>query len=388
MSTKIWSAVVLLFSLAFSSASIGQDQMVQCRDIRPTEERYDLLKSLFRYAQIAERPKYDDNAFMENCPRNGPSIVEAPRNISSLHITGEIEKIMAMIEEIGIEGVYLEPIEADGSLAIGCRGENGQTNLPLHLKINAYYGLIRDFFSLEFSFAAEIVGSDEAGNTTRSIWAPYIDEETNTIIYSGRGTDPSDMEQIITNYIGNECPFPAMKIAVSHICHVFKQELESRFENNRFGIEENTLEHIRISIRKGNSGFSTALTGHSLGGQAAQYVAKNPPTTCLTGVSNANSSLQAYAFASTRSRTREAGENDNQSNLNSRSRVESYLISGDKILNRLMLGRGQTGRVTTYMPDGRPSLFELRHSIDAIQDSVCDCIEQHGQVSIRRASNL
>lgn len=388
MNTTIWSMTIMLFSLVFSNASIGQGQTLQCEHIRPNPEKHDLLKALFRYAQIAERPKHENNQFMEDCSWNGATIVEAPKNILPLQLTGEIEGILSALEASGIEGAYLEPGNIDGSLAIGCKGTNGGPNLPLHLKVNAYYGLARDLLNLDFSFSAEFV--NRAGNIgTRSIWAPYIDKDTDMIIFSNRGTDPLDIEQIITNYIGDECAFPAMKIAVSHVCDAFRQELKSEFEANRFNIGENQLEDIRGSIRASNLNFSTALTGHSLGGQAVQYVVDNMPRACLANLPNTNDSLRSYAFASTRNPTQEPEENGSQSALNNQSILESYLISGDQILERLGLGQGQTGRVITYLPDSWfQSPLETRHSIEAIQDSVCDCLRKDGQISIRRVSKF
>lgn len=392
MNTRNWAVSILSLSIVFSNAALSQGQTRQCSDIHPTQatqEEHNRLKDLFRYSQIAERPKHDNNEFMENCPRMGTAIVEAPGNITPLNLSDEISHIEDMLDEMRIEGAYLEPADdGDGGLAIGCKGEDGRTKLPINIKVNTYISLVRDLLSLDFSFSAEIANRDEYENiTTRAMWAPYVDEESDMIVYSMRGTDPWDVRQILTNYVGHECAFPAMRIAVSHVCFVFDGELRNGFDGNRFSIEDSQIENIRDSIRRDdNIGYSTVLAGHSLGGQAAQYVAENPPRTCLPDSTDTHGALRTYAFASTRNHTEGSIEDDGQGGSGDQSIVESYVISGDQILDRLELGQEQTGRVTTYLPDVG-SRFESRHSIDEIQDSICDCLEDNGQVSIREASN-
>ena len=95
---------------------------------------------------------------------------------------------------------------------LGCRGEEGNIALPLSLKIDVYFALVRDFISLEFSLSAEIIESDSRGKiVTRVIWAPYYDRQTDTVIYGMPGTDQWDMEQVLANFVGDECAFPAIK---------------------------------------------------------------------------------------------------------------------------------------------------------------------------------
>ena len=303
MNSNNWTATILLLLMLFGTEVCGQSQERYCQDMTLAQEDRNRLQHLFRYAQMAERPKHDDNQFMVDCPPEGKPIATAPRSVQQMFLTGDIKDgINRKMTRKEIQGALLEEADTeDGSLSIECTKSDGSTKLPIRVKINVYYALIRDFFSLEFSFSSEIIDKDKHGNiTNRSIWAPYLDKETNTIIYGMRGTDPGDMKQILTNYVGNECAFPATKIAVSHVCHVFKQQLESNFERNSFGIAQKQLETIRSFIKRDNIRYSTVLTGHSLGGHAAQYIAQNPPQTCLFDSTSENESLRAYAFASTR----------------------------------------------------------------------------------------
>ena len=390
MNTTNWTASILLISMLFGNAAFGQNQERQCRNIVSGDVEHDRLKDLFRYANVAERPKHRNSQFMEDCPQTGDVIVEAPRNISPLYLTEEIEDdIRSEMEEMRIDGAYLERAD-DGSdsLSIGCTEADGNTSSPIKIRINTYYALVRDFFSLEFSFSEEVANKDEYGNITRSIGSPYLNEGTGEIIYSMRGTELRDVDQIRTNYIGNVCAFPAVEVVVSHVCHVFREELENHFKDNRFGIEHSRLVNIKSSLEEENikASYSTTLTGHSLGGQAVQYVAENPPQACLRDSKNAHDSLRAYAFASTRNPSKNPAQDGDLNGMGNQSIVQSYLIFGDQVLNRLELGQEQTGRVTTYRPDAG-SLFDSRHSIEEIQDSICDCLERRGNVSIREGSN-
>ena len=80
---------------------------------------------------------------------------------------------------------------------------------------------------------------------------------------------------------------------------------------------------------------------------------------------------------------------DDQKYLNNQSMVESYLISGDRVLLELKLGQAQIGRVMTYNPETSFFSFDawqLRHTIDEIQVSICDCLQSKGSVSIQEVS--
>ena len=139
-------------------------------------------------------------------------------------------------------------------------------------------------------------------------------------------------------------------------------------------------------------GYSVTLTGHSLGGQAVQYIAEHPPQACLTDRTAANGTFSAYAFASTRNPAESSSQvsrrqDNDHSSFDYRANVKSYLILGDQVLKRLNLGREQIGSVTTFKP-GRGSSFGLRygtrHSIDSIQNSICDCLNGQGEISMRK----
>lgn len=183
------------------------------------------------------------------------------------------------------------------------------------------------------------------------MWAPYLDEQSDEIVYGPRGTNIWDMEQVLSNYVGDECVFPAIRVAVSHICHVVTQELRVAredlhdFKGNIFQIEENRLGNVRDPRQR-----SIVLTGHSLGGQAVQYLAAHPPQACLSfrTTKNTDNAHLAYAFASTRNSNEDSRPGEDRATIDSRFTLRSYLVSGDEVLERLNLGNEQSGTVITY----------------------------------------
>ena len=75
-----------------------------------------------------------------------------------------------------------------------------------------------DAFSVEPSRSPEVIDEDASGNITRAIWAPYYDPKKKEFIYGLRGTNPFDIRQVLGNYVGKDCAFPAIKLAMSHVC--------------------------------------------------------------------------------------------------------------------------------------------------------------------------
>ena len=348
MNEKIQIIGMLLISVVLGDSAFAQsDERHECQRITPNHAQHDDLKNLFRYAQIAERPKHKGNHYMNDCPLpNGVAPVSAPESILPLSITDTLlSKIKYAFRREGLEGAIPGVTdEGDGGLSVSCNGEDGSNRLSISVRVHSYISVLQDLFDLGFSFAAEIIERDNSGSiVTRGIWAPFIDKETGEVVYSMRGTNIWDMEQILSNYVGKRCVFPATRVAVSQICHALTQEFPNKFERNVFQIEERILESLRNA-----RGHSIVLTGHSLGGQAVQYIAEHPPHACLSYWPN----RQAYAFASTRNPMANSGQGSGRATVNSQFTLESYLISGDEILERLGLGRGQIGTVTTYQPRG------------------------------------
>jgi len=390
------ASIIALVSVFFASAPLAQDQVLQkCVDIQPDQEQHERLQQLFKYAHIAERPKHQDNQYMWNCPQPNGQEIEAPFNIMPLAFTAfginEIRTDLMVLSDTKPDAygrAYLEQDDDnDALLSIGCRGNDGSTTLPIFIRIKAYYFLIGNYLNLGITFSPEVLDNDENGNITRVIWAPYFDRKNNEFVYGLRGTDPNDVPQILGNYVGDECAFPAVTIAVTHICDSFynmvrtptNSDVTNSDANGFFSISDSNLTEIRSA-----NTYRTALTGHSLGGQAVQYIAENPPSLCSINGKISDNTFRAYAYASTRNPSEQA-ENDTSgsncaSDLVRRAILESYLIHDDELLRNLNLGNEQTGRVTTYFPDDRTWLGN-RHGIDHIQTSICACLVYYGQIS-------
>ena len=371
-----WSAGTILIALLFSSTAVAQSETWQeCSSFVRSQNNRQLLKDLFTYAQIVERPKHKNNDYMEVCQISDGIYVNAPKAIRPLILTPRaIRRINSnIVENQGDRAYVLDEIGRNGLVSVGCKGKDGRTKLPLIVSIGAYFNLIGDFLDLNISFSAEIRQNDSNGNITRVFWAPYYDEEKKEIIHGIPGTDVTDIQQIIANYVGDECVFPAMRLTLTSICDMARdlpneaKRVGHHSELANFKIDAKEFESIKAAKHR-----SVVLTGHSLGGQAVQYVT----ATLLQGCPSAGTSFRAFAFASTRNPSENRNQ-DRHDNIN-QFKLESYLMKGDLVLEQLELGRGQTGRVTRY----DPSKFQWRdrHRIDQIQNSICICLKGNGRI--------
>lgn len=380
MNVRLWPVTVLLIFLAFGHAALAQSQEhFECREIRENSPHHTRLRTLFWYSQIAERPKHEDNSYMDHCPpSSGSPEATAPTHITSLTVPADLmTAIEARFEENGLAAT----LEIDGANAISviCSASNGRTTLPIRTRIKLTYNLARDWVGLGFSFGAEINGGPEGNLPTSAIWAPYYDEDSNEIVYSARGTHPLDMEQVLSNYLGDDCPFPAATVVVSEICRTFAEEVRTEFESNTFQIVDSDIERIKSANNR-----LVTLTGHSLGGHAVQYMAAHPPNECFDPHVLTIDIVPAYAFASTRNTAPDPDQVPTSATGGGRIELRSYVISGDEVLHRLSLGQGQIGLVTRYYPS-EGFRYGRKHSIDSIQMSICDCINGHGEFSIEEA---
>ena len=389
MNAKVWAATILLILALFEGEAFGKSQeWKSCQSIKPAQDQPNHMQNLFKYAQIAERPKHQDNTYMWSCSLPDGNEVPPPKNIFPLRLTGDaVRKIDSQLKERaksdGFDRAYLANVEdSDGSLSVACKGKDEETTLPIYLKIHAYIVLLGDFLNLGMSFSAEIVDTDNSGKKTTVIWSPYYDYDKKELVYSSKGTKITDIQQVLGNYLGEECAFPAIKLAVTHVCKYFFHDVRNisdSSESQYFDILPEKLDSIRKSEL-----YSTVLTGHSLGGQAVQYIAADPPQVCSITGKITQDTFRAYAFASTRNRPKSTERSDHGQNI--QCTLESYLILGDQVLVRLGLGKQQTGRITSYNPDLGATLGS-RHGIDEIQRSICRCLKGHGQVSIRHISD-
>lgn len=377
-------SIVLLSVFLAGSESARAHSWQECHSIDDADEHV-RIEELFRYAQIAERPKHQDNRYMRDCPLPDGQTVAAPRNLLPLPLTAYgVKQIRAQLQELSGQVEYARAyLEVDANnaalLSIGCRGRNDRTMLPIYVQIQAYIYLAADYLNLGITFSPEVVHSDGDGNFTRVVWAPYFDEERQEVVSGLRGTNILDLGQILANYVGDECAFPAIELAVTHVCKSFYEMVwrpTSPDAIGFFAVSEADLTRIRSAER-----YRTVLTGHSLGGQAAQYIAANPPYLCSVNREISDDALRAYAFASTRNPS-ESSIRD-APGLRELELLDSYLIDGDEVLEELDLGQGQTGRVTTYYPDENPGLGN-RHGISDIQTSICRCLGGSGAISTQQ----
>ncbi len=374
------AASIMLLPVFLAGAEFARAQTWQECNSMLDKDTHGRLQQLFRYAQIAERPKHQDNDYMRHCPLSDGQIVAAPTNVVPLPFTSSgvqliHAKLQSLAEEGGFKRAYLAVDENDDALlSIGCRGRNDSSTLPIFITIRAYLFLAADYLNLGITFAPEVVDSDENGNFTRVVWAPYFDKERQEFVYGLRGTDLSDLRQVLANYVGEKCAFPAVNLAVRHVCDSFYkmvQKQENSDATGFFSVSEAELTNMRNA-----KSYRTALAGHSLGGQAAQYIAANPPKRCSFNWEISDDTFRAYAFASTRN----PSENSTGGTQSESEILESYLLHGDEVLAHLGLGQEQTGRVTTYYPDDNAGLGN-RHGIANIRYSICKCLRGSGQFS-------
>lgn len=135
MKVRLLIIGMLLVSLAIGRSAFAQnEERYECTRLMPNGEKHDQLKDLFRYAQIAERPKHPDNHYMKNCNLpTGVPLVHAPRNIEPLRMTDRLEhEIEAAFEQEGLTRASLELLaDGDGGISIRCRPGDGSEALSL-----------------------------------------------------------------------------------------------------------------------------------------------------------------------------------------------------------------------------------------------------------------
>lgn len=394
MKTPSWTAFVLTIAMLFGSTAFGQDQAWnKCSNIEKATENHQRLKELFKYSKLVKPPRQQvtDNRLI--CP---PSVDEetAERiDISPLNLTQEAvneirNELMERARIDDFSQAYLADREnEEGGLSVGCMTSDGDETLPIFVKIKTYFILGSDFFGLGASLSTEIASSDDYGNITRIDWNPYIDPENEELVFGIPGTNLFDMRQILANYTGRKCAFPAITLAISQICEFFYDDVATGSDSGASPYFDSFPRDLLNNNDFGS--YSTILAGHSLGGQAVQHVAANPPDTCSFSQVVSRQTFRAYAFASTRNRPEctsasNCAQDVQSSDESGQSMLESYLIHGDEILDRLELGNGQIGMVTTYRPNALVDLSS-RHQIAETQDSICACLKGNGSFSRRFA---
>lgn len=367
MHTKIWALGFALISLLFCGTSLATSNNWQMCDtlFDSHRDRY-TLETLFRYAQIAERPKHSDNEYMWPCPDSDS--VTLPNDLVPLKPSDiAIKRIKDGIQERQNNEKFRRArfdIADKESLSITCMSVDGSIELPIIFRIRMYLDLGVQLLNINISTGISIM--DESDGEARVKIVPYFDLSQNELVYAAPGTDVTDVMQILSNYIGDECAFPAIHLVTNYVCEFVSHDFAHDSEDNRpIYFTGDNMDRIRKT-----EVYSITLTGHSLGGQAVQYIAEQGFNICRRNVSGRIPRYVAYSFASTR----------NRMPTRSTDNLTSFLIEGDEILYSLKLGNGQFGNIIRYQPD--PSQrFNGRHSIDEVQKGICECLQGRGMIS-------
>ena len=120
-------------------------------------------------------------------------------------------------------------------------------------------------------------------------------------------------------------------------------------------------------LARHNNADSLTVVGHSLGGTATHYIARD---------SNVNvAAFRAYSYGA-------LGVKVDPASMASRRSVWSYYLEGDVVAEILgpVLGRQQLGRAIRYVP--RDSSWRsdgtTRHELKTIQKALCECMRGRG----------
>ncbi len=377
MHIKLWALGFTLISLLFCDATLATSHNWQmCSTIIESQRDRSTLETLFRFAQIAERPQHSDNEYMQACSGSNSNSVPLPNNLVSLNFSQDARNEInnQLRERQNVEGFKRARfvVADNNSLSITCMSDDGRIELPIVFQIRVYFDLATQF--LNFNISTGISTIDESDGVTRVRAGAYLhlnqDQNQNQLVFVAPGTEITDVRQILSNYIGDECAFPAIHLVTDYVCDFFSHDVSHNSEDNSpkyfTGDEMDTIRQ--------NESYSIALTGHSLGGQAVQYIAEQGFNFCRRNGNGRSPIFEAYAFASTR----------NRSSTNPVMGLTSYLIEGDKILSRLIPEADQLGYVIRYKPESiwrRSYIFGALHSIDNVQESICDCLQGSGMIS-------
>ena len=244
----------------------------------------------------------------------------------------------AFAESPSSEERHEEEDEVVNVLYVGCRNEMNLLGFDFDLAVEMR------FFRREPG--ADVIQMDVAGkpsNNTSATWDPVIGPDGRIIPLPG--TNLSQMRQILSDFGGEGCVFPAAKFAVYAMC------------NRADGAESGDGFNSSLSTENGRP----TLVGHSLGGAAAQFIAssRRPPTgrnwpDCAGVI--------AYGFGSIG--LKPTGPNDHPSPGGT---LTAYASECDWLVQPLFADKVQTGHLFTLSST-------TGHSIDDIQRDLCKCL--------------
>lgn len=196
----------------------------------------------------------------------------------------------------------------------------------------------------------DVVQLNVVGRHSDDTNAHWVSEKDGIILFPG--TDLRRSSQIMANFVGEDCTFPAAKFTLYAIC------------------EQANKEGAEYWLRTDNGKLT--LVGHSLGGAAAQFIATSWPSPVNDQSWPNCPGFNAYVFGST---GLEPLDDSHQPAV--QGALTSYASGCDWVAqSSLFYRRVQTGRLITLSPT-------TSHGIDSIQDDLCKCLRGEGNRELR-----
>ena len=332
-------AVLSLFSLQ----AVSQPHQQACADVGSTP-MHEELKTLFLYSQLAERPDDRTKESTSCSDVSSPKVrtVGIPSNLLNDHngpfgtsrITNRAKGLLERLSRNQHVHISLEGTPSHGFISTvhaSCRVDDSFWSVAIRL-----YEISGNLF-----LEADVSAKKSQGMA----WIPIqIDGPPPTIRFAG--TVLSDPKQWATNFVGEECIFPAATFTIESICKTYREnQLVYTDTGDPFYATENSI---------------TVLAGHSLGGAAVQYISQFS-TLDSCGV------IKSYAFGS-------IGLTDLSETISTKVSLQTYISQCDWLVRMLFDEKKQTGNVISMKSD--------EHAIDGIQDDICDCIEGDKQLHL------
>ena len=318
-----------------------------------TAQQYDqtgFIDTLFKLAQYAERPEHRQDESL-NCPAAGAPVVTVP-DLTAVPFpptsTQQVDHEL-LVREVP-HNPFSQLSSNNDRLYVVCRKHLGIDSLSVPLDIAVEMMVLRPASGPD-TVHFEVVARRPDG--TVNDWTP-ITEPNGLVTFPG--TDPEDWRQMLANFVGQMCLFPAAHIALHALCTVAEPR-DARLD--RESSEETVTAWLRIDADHG----APTVVGHSLGGAVTQYIAVTSPPSALStdaGLPPRCPGVNAYAFGSTGLRPNIAGHTPSI-----HGQLTSYASDCDELVQELFRGRVQPGRLFT--------LPSYSHWIDDIQSDLCRC---------------
>lgn len=328
-----------VFSLVSLHAA-SQPQQQACMDVDSITHAK--LKTLFRYSQLAERPK-DRLGESTSC-----SDVR-PLRINPISIPSDLfddqqgwfgrdqitNKVRGLLETHGMSpDIHISLENINNTIHASCEIDDAFWSVAIRL-----YEISNNLF-LEADVAAK-------KNSEGMAWIPIqIDGPPPIIRFPG--TTIKNPGQWAANFVGEACIFPAATYTVEAICESYREnQLVFADTGETFFATENG---------------ATTLVGHSLGGAAVQYISHFVPH-------GSCGNIDVYAFGSIGLQSL-----SNEHMLPIGVSLQTYVSQCDWLAQMLFHDSKQAGNITSMESD--------EHTIDEIQNDICKCINGDEQLNM------